>query len=494
MMTLQKQYDRFSVVQRIEHWVLFLSFTTLAVTGIPQKFVGSGWAEAAIAAMGGIETIRTIHHVAAIILSLEAIYHAIVIGYKIFVLRVRWTMFPRLDDALDALDALLYNLGLSKKHPRFDHFNFAEKAEYWAMIWGTVVMGLTGFIMWNPINAARIMPGDMIPASKAAHGAEALLAVLAILVWHVYNVHIKSFNKTVFTGKLSEAQMKEEHPVELDRIKAGKKDPVPTPQMLAARRRSFIPVAGVVGLIMVGTVSILAFGESTAVSPDWTAQRSVAQVYVPVTPTPTAKPGTTPTATSSGITTLPADHVGRDTCLSCHATLPDPKLPADHQGRTDATCTSCHKPAGTAASGATPAAPGTPGPGATPATSGTAAPTTAGQPVSSTISPIPASHTVAHSTDCLACHQNLTSPKLPDDHKGRTNSMCTSCHKPAGATGGTTTPATSGTSAGAPKPQPASHVGRTVCLGCHQALTDPKLPADHAGRAETTCVACHKAP
>ncbi len=484
-MTEQKQYDRFSVVQRIEHWILFISFTTLAVTGIPQKFVGSGWAEAMIAAMGGIETVRNIHHIAAITLSLEVVYHAVVVGYKVFVLRVRWTMFPRLDDALDAFDALRYNLGLTKEHPKFDRFNFAEKAEYWAMIWGTVVMGLTGFIMWNPINAARIMPGDMIPASKAAHGAEAVLAVLAILVWHLYNVHLKTFNKTVFTGKLSEQQMKEEHALELARIQQGKVDPRPTPQVRQARQRSFIPVAAVAGIAMVGVIGFLAFGENTAVTPNWTAQRAAAQIYVPITPTPTVKPGTTPAApTTGGASALPADHTGRTECLSCHANLPQPKLPDDHKGRTDATCTSCHKPAGTQTTTGTQTGSATP------------APTTAGQPVSSGISPIPASHAVAHSTDCLACHANLPQPKLPDDHKGRTDATCTSCHKPASATGSTTTTTTSsgGTSSGAPKAQPADHADRTVCLGCHQNLPEPKLPADHAGRTDATCAACHLPP
>ncbi|MCS7039976.1 MAG: hypothetical protein NZP34_10260, partial [Caldilineales bacterium] len=74
--------------------------------------------------------------------------------------------------------------------------------EYWAVIWGTAVMIITGFMLWNPITTTKFLPGSWIPAAKAAHGGEALLAFLAIIVWHVYNVHIKTFNRSMFTGKL----------------------------------------------------------------------------------------------------------------------------------------------------------------------------------------------------------------------------------------------------------------------------------------------------
>src|SRR5512135_979920 len=126
-----KEYLRFSVSQILEHWVMAISFTALAVTGLPQKFVGNSWAETMIKLMGGIEIVRSLHHWAATLMVLAALYHTIILAYKIFVLRVRWTMFPRLDDLFDALDAIRYNLGLAKDHPKFDRYNFAEKAEYW---------------------------------------------------------------------------------------------------------------------------------------------------------------------------------------------------------------------------------------------------------------------------------------------------------------------------------------------------------------------------
>ncbi len=209
---LNDYVERFTVAQRIEHWVLTISFTVLAITGIPQRYAGAGWAEAAIALMGGIEMVRRIHRLAAIVLMLECIYHVISVSYKVFVHRIRLSMLPTPKDVMDFLDVIRYNLGWAKRRPRFDRYSYEEKFEYWAVVWGTLIMAITGFMMWNPIATTRFLPGEFIPAAKAAHGGEALLAVLAIITWHVYNVHIKHFNKTMFTGKLTREEMEHEHP------------------------------------------------------------------------------------------------------------------------------------------------------------------------------------------------------------------------------------------------------------------------------------------
>ncbi len=216
-----RQYERFHWTQRISHALLLTSFTMLGLTGLPQKFAQTGWAQAMIGFFGGIETTRLIHHTFAVVLILLAIYHLLDIGYKIFVRRTSLTMLPTFKDVKDALQAFLYNLGLGKTRPQMGRYTFEEKAEYWALIWGVAIMGLTGFMMWNPIFTAKLLPGEIIPAAKAAHGSEALLAVLAIVVWHMYGVHIKRFNKAMWTGKQTEEEMLHEHPIELADIKAG---------------------------------------------------------------------------------------------------------------------------------------------------------------------------------------------------------------------------------------------------------------------------------
>jgi formate dehydrogenase gamma subunit len=383
-MSQAKQYLRFSLAQRLEHWVMVISFTVLAVTGLPQKFAGDGWAEALIAALGGIEFTRVIHHAAAILLLLAAIYHIVNLLYKVIVQRTRWTIYPQLQDVFDAVHTVLYDLGLRKEAPKYDHFSWGEKFEYWALVWGTLIMALTGLMMWNPIIITRFLSGDVIPAAKAAHGAEAILAVLAVVVWHFYNVHLKEFNKSMLTGQLSAHEMQAEHALEFERLAQGETSRAPTPQVLRRRQRIFVPIAAVVSLALLFTVFLFTTAETTALQTIRPLPGQLVQVYVPQTktPTPTLEPSATPTVTAAPITPtggtpegtpaagtpeatavaqatpttaaggaasakpLPADHAGRSVCLVCHSTgvAGAPKIPADHAGRLDAQCLDCHKP------------------------------------------------------------------------------------------------------------------------------------------------------
>lgn len=280
-----RTYERFHWVQRVEHIILLTSFTLLGITGLPQKFSTAGWAQALVHLFGGIETTRLIHHICAIILMFLAIYHILDIGYKIFVRRTRLSMLPGIQDIKDAFQAFFYNLGLLKKRPQMGRYTFEEKAEYWALIWGTVIMGITGFMMWNPIITARFLPGEIIPASKAAHGGEALLAVMAIVVWHMYGVHLKRFNKAMFTGKQSEEEMLHEHPLELADIKAGITQRPVDPKTLRKRRLIYYPVAAVLACAMLLGVYGFIGTEKTAITtilPD----SNPLPIYVPQTPTP----------------------------------------------------------------------------------------------------------------------------------------------------------------------------------------------------------------
>ncbi|MBK7452547.1 MAG: hypothetical protein IPJ46_02175 [Anaerolineales bacterium] len=107
--------------------------------------------------------------------------------------------------------------------------------------------GRDRLLMWNPITSAKFLPGEIIPAAKATHGGEAVLAVLAIILWHFYGVHIKFFNKAMWTGKMTEEQMQHEHPLELAAIKAGSRpharrdDHSQTPEDLLPDRRCTRP-------------------------------------------------------------------------------------------------------------------------------------------------------------------------------------------------------------------------------------------------------------
>lgn len=289
-----RRYIRFALPDRVEHILLLASFTTLAVTGLVQKFPDAGISQSIIAALGGIEGTRTIHHIAAVILLLESIYHLGAVSYKVLVRRTRLDMLLGLDDIRNAWRAFLYNLGRRTDRPQEGRYNFAEKAEYWAVVWGTVVMAITGFMMWNPISTTRFLPGQVVPAAKAAHGFEAILAVLAILVWHLYHVHLKYFNKSMFTGKMTEKEMIEEHPLELADIKAGVAVRPVDPQVMKRRRRVFFPIYAVVTVVLLVGVYAFVSYEQTAITT--LPERIDVPVFVPLTPTPlpTRPPTVTP--------------------------------------------------------------------------------------------------------------------------------------------------------------------------------------------------------
>ena len=278
-----KSYIRFTVAHRIEHALLLLSFTVLSLTGIPQKYALQPWAEWMINAMGGIETVRIIHRISAVILMLETVYHSMVVTYRVFISRVRLTMLPGWKDVVDGLQSLGYNFGLAKTRPAMGRYNFGEKLEYWAVIWGTVVMVLTGFMLWNPIATTNFLPGEAIPAAKAAHGGEALLAVLSIVTWHMYHVHLRTFNKSMFTGRIPHHEMAEEHAAELAEIQQGITDAPVAPDVLRRRQRVFYPVAAVFTVAMLIGLYFFVTYEQTAIA---TVPRQSAEVFVPATPTP----------------------------------------------------------------------------------------------------------------------------------------------------------------------------------------------------------------
>lgn len=329
-----RTYTRFKLPERIEHLVMVLSFTTLAITGLPQKYPTTDWADIMIGLFGGIELTRIIHRTAAIILLVGSVYHLFAVGYKVLVRRDKLTMLPTLRDGIDALQAFLHNIGavipairkrikLARSRPQMGRYTFEEKAEYWALVWGTVVMVITGFMMWNPIATARFLPGEFIPAAKAAHGGEALLAVLAIIVWHMYGVHIRQFNKSMWTGKMTEEEMLHEHPLELADIKAGIAERPVSKRALDLRRTIYLPVSIISAAVMFYGIYLFVTFEETAIT-TVPPIRDRVEVFVPITPTPTPIPA--PTATPEPFTGAVNwdNYVGallKQKCGACHGSL-----------------------------------------------------------------------------------------------------------------------------------------------------------------------------
>ncbi|MCB8916992.1 MAG: cytochrome b/b6 domain-containing protein [Ardenticatenaceae bacterium] len=275
-----EQYPRFRLGARIEHAVLLISFTILAITGLPQKFATESWAQTMVRWMGGIELVRIIHHYSAFVLVLGSLFGVFVAAYRYYVRRERMPMFPTRKDYDDLVQFVRHNLGFTDEAPRMLKFNFGEKFEYWAVVWGTVLMTLTGFVMWNPIAFTAVFPGQLIPMAKAAHGGEAILAVSAIIVWHMYNVHIKHFNPSIFTGKMPRHQMEEEHALELERLESGG-DPWPALEqpVLVHRQRIYFAFSLVIGAAILAVVVWAFTFEQTAIT---TVPRVTQEVFVPL--------------------------------------------------------------------------------------------------------------------------------------------------------------------------------------------------------------------
>jgi cytochrome b subunit of formate dehydrogenase len=311
-------YLRFNVSQRVEHWVFITSFIILGITGLTQKYSESPISEGIVSGVGGIENLRLIHHSAAVVMMLITIYHVGALGYRIYVRRARLTMLPVVQDVTNAWYALLFYIGRRKDPPQQGRYSFEEKVEYWAVVWGTVVMAVTGFMLWNPIATTQILPGQFIPAAKVVHGLEAVLAVLSILIWHMYHVIIRHFNKTMYIGKMTEEEMLHEHPLELADIKAGIAQPPVTPEGVSKRRRIYFPVYTIIAAIMLVGVYFFVAYEETAIATIPPIEE--VEVFVPLTPTPI--PTAPPSPTPPPVTALTWDGgIGalmESKCVACH--------------------------------------------------------------------------------------------------------------------------------------------------------------------------------
>jgi formate dehydrogenase gamma subunit len=313
-----QKYMRFTRSERIEHWAFMASFTTLALTGLVQKFAQNPLSRGVVFGLGGVENIRLIHHAAATIMMIVAVFHVGAAGYRVYVNRRRFSILPSLQDLRNGLLAFSYFVGRRKSPPQQGRYTYEEKVEYWAVVWGTLIMVITGFMMWNPIATTRLLPGQLIPAAKAAHGAEAILAVLAILLWHMYQVVVKHINRSMYNGHLTEEEMLEEHPLELADIKAGLTPPQVTPEGMTKRRRKYVPVYGAIALALtLGIIYFVTF-EETAIATVPPAEQ--AEVFVPLTPTPLPTPPPSPVPAEVTVLTWEGG-VGElfgSKCVACH--------------------------------------------------------------------------------------------------------------------------------------------------------------------------------
>ncbi|MCE5323627.1 cytochrome b/b6 domain-containing protein [bacterium] len=224
----KRYYERFTLSQRLQHMLLALSFTILVLTGMPLRYADVGWTSHLNSLFSGFEGARIAHRVGAMGLVLVWVWHCIylLVQWKRTGFSFKsWSMWPTRKDFTDLIVTIRFGLSGNIKRPEYDRFSFREKFDYFAVWWGVPVMIISGLILWFPVQIGNRLPAIAQSVALIAHSDEALLAVLAIVVWHFYNVHLNPdnfpANQAWLTGRLSEAEMEREHQAE--KVKIDKK-------------------------------------------------------------------------------------------------------------------------------------------------------------------------------------------------------------------------------------------------------------------------------
>ena len=218
----KKGFARFDIHQRMQHWMILGSFILCMLTGWPLKLAGVGASQDLVNLFGSLENCALIHRISAAIMLIGCVYHLIYLVKRWRRKTLKFGLIPNGKDFRDLVGNIRFFLGRRPNPPKFGRWTYFEKFDYWAVFWGIVIMGGSGLLLWFPEFFMGFMPGWTLNIAYIAHSDEALLAGLAIFIWHFYNVHLR---KSVFpmswvwlTGRVSENEMKRDHALEYERI------------------------------------------------------------------------------------------------------------------------------------------------------------------------------------------------------------------------------------------------------------------------------------
>lgn len=223
-----KVVQRLSRSQRIQHLLLLVSFVILIVTGLSLKFHDTWFGKFIITVEGGVVARGIFHRLAAVLLIFVTIYHYLYVllsryGHEQFLL-----LLPRGKDFSDAWKSVLHNLGIRKEPPLLDKYAPPDKFQYWAVVAGSVLMILSGLVLWFLSQAMLILPKWIVDITRVVHSYQGVIIAVVILVWHLYIVHLSSgrfpMSRIWIDGKITLEELKEEHPLEYERMFEGRTD------------------------------------------------------------------------------------------------------------------------------------------------------------------------------------------------------------------------------------------------------------------------------
>jgi cytochrome b subunit of formate dehydrogenase len=220
-------YFRFTLGPRYLHGLLIATFLGLAATGMTLFFSSAPWASAIAHGMGGFRAVLFLHKLCGVLLSAGFLFHVGHIFYRALAKREKglfWgpnSMVPQPRDLVDLYRHVKWFLWLGPK-PRFDRYTYWEKFDYWAVFWGMVIIGVSGYMMWFAPFFGRFVPGSVFNVALLVHGEEALLAVWFIFLIHWFNADLRPdkfpLDEVIFTGRISLEDLREERPLEYQRL------------------------------------------------------------------------------------------------------------------------------------------------------------------------------------------------------------------------------------------------------------------------------------
>ena len=223
-MESERLYLRMNRSERVQHFLLLSSFIVLVITGFALKFPEAWWVRlfASFAGENAFEARGLVHRIASVVMIAASVYHLYYILFTKRGKKLVIDLLPRKSDLTEFRDSMFYLIGRNQEKPLYGRFSYIEKMEYWAVVWGTVIMGATGFVLWFKDFFFSIVGNVGMDIATAIHYYEAILATLAIVVWHFYfvfiNPDVSPMNKAWLKGYLTREEMEKEHPRELAEI------------------------------------------------------------------------------------------------------------------------------------------------------------------------------------------------------------------------------------------------------------------------------------
>lgn len=219
---MARMFVRFSRIDRIEHLAIVVLFLVLVLTGLPQRFYDHEFSQSVISMLGGIDHAQLIHRMAGVLLVVATAFHIIYRSVALMRNPNAPSMIINKQDFLNSIINLRYYVGLTQHEARSDRFDYKQKFEYWGLLFGTFIMIGSGLLLYFPVFFTKFLPGQVIAAAKVAHSNEAMLALLVVVIWHMYDCifspEVFPLDTSIFTGKISEERMKKEHPLEYERL------------------------------------------------------------------------------------------------------------------------------------------------------------------------------------------------------------------------------------------------------------------------------------